>query len=126
MTESDCQHIDLLISGWRERYPIMWKSEPEFGLCRYREIVNEELNRIDDLINCQGVGKGGEKYVRLILPPPSVRLVNKNYPSESRPCKKPSMEAKIFRRHKSPNSDPIAIIDRILASQSLKICVKLV
>ena len=64
----------FLISGWGERIPLMFKVEPEFGLEGYLGILAEELRELEHMIVDQGLGKGGEEYVRSIPPSPAVQL----------------------------------------------------
>ena len=67
VSESDNVQPIFVVSGWGERFPLRFKCELEFGLDGYSGILTKELAAIEKMIEVQGIGKKGEKYVRSVF-----------------------------------------------------------
>jgi GT2 family glycosyltransferase len=87
--ESDNVQPIFVVSGWGERFPLRFKCELEFGLDGYSGILTKELEAIENMIEGQGIGKKGEKYVGSVLLTPMVKRTDERTIAGSPPLQLP-------------------------------------
>ncbi len=89
VSESDNVQPVFVVSGWGERFPLRFKCELEFGLDGYSGILTNELAAIEKMIEGQGIGKKGEKYVRSVFLTPMVKPMDERTVAGSPPLQRP-------------------------------------
>lgn len=94
VSESDNLQTIFIVSGLGERFPLRFKCELEFGLDGYSGILANELAAIKEMIEGQGIGEKGEKYIRSVHLTPMVKRVDERAIAGLWPLQRPQWEVR--------------------------------